>query len=522
MVQFSWLALFSAFTAAVLADNFLTIELKTDSAMRYIVPAQMGTGSHIQTFNFALSMGTPLISVAGTTCSTGCNSAPLYNQAQSSTAQTLSQNGNFSLPGGGTASGQFITEDCTLPSNNGSGWAYPDQPIMVAANSSDVFNSDVSGIFGLQAGTGNAPQFNASVIGALFGRQPARSSFSYGMSLEPPSAGSNSAGQLHWLAADPSSYTGTVTRKNITIASSQVGNEVLSAQNTMTVFELDKWVVSLPGGKTVINAAVQAGLDPYYPGIYFPADQAKLIYDQVSGSSSSTGDKGQSTIWTIPCDTKFSLALTIGDASFSLDQSKLILKNSDGSCTSYLRGWADSGNTQYLFGSSFLSTIYLIFDISNPNSGQPDQVGFANRKSGSSTPVGAIVGGVIGGVALIALIIGGFWWLRIRSRQTQGETFGQGIFSPEPKVEPFVYNPEPEPVQPTHTRVYDLQNGLESQSPAVDHPLLPPPSYEQSHTGTSASGSNVGGPSGDRSSYAAPSSSYSPTTNLFPGRPQKN
>lgn len=152
-------------------------------------------------------------------------------------------------------------------------------PVMVAANSSDVFNSDVSGVFGLQTGSGNAAQYNASVIGALFGRQPARPSFSYGMALEPPSASSDSAGQLHWLAADPSAYTGTVTHKNVsTVAPSQVGGGVLSTQSTMTVFDLDKWVVTLSGsGKTVVNAAVQAGLDPYYPGVYFPADQAKLV-----------------------------------------------------------------------------------------------------------------------------------------------------------------------------------------------------------------------------------------------------
>lgn len=160
-----------------------------------------------------------------------------------------------------------------------------------------------------------------------------------------------------------------------------------------------------------------------------------------------------------------------------------------------------------------MSTIYIIFNIANPAFGQPDQVGFANRKNGSSTPVGAIVGGVIGGVALIALIIGGFFYLRIRSRKPEGDVFGEGMFVSEPKVEPFVYNPEPEPAQSNQAGTYDFQNG---QSPAVNTPLLPPPSYEQSHPSTSVSDSNAG-----RSSmYTSPGST--PTTNLFPGRPQKN
>jgi hypothetical protein len=64
--------------------------------------------------------------------------------------------------------------------------------------------------------------------------------------------------------------------KNTTTATPS-GNGVLSSDTPMTVFELDKWVVSFSSGNTVGSAAVQAGLDPYYPGIYFPADQAKLI-----------------------------------------------------------------------------------------------------------------------------------------------------------------------------------------------------------------------------------------------------
>jgi hypothetical protein len=144
-------------------------------------------------------------------------------------------------------------------------------------------------------------------------------------------------------------------------------------------------------------------------------------------------------------------------------------------------------------------------------------VGFANRKSGSSsTPVGAIVGGVIGGVALIALIIGGFVYLRIRARKPEGDVFGEGMFVSEPKVEPFVYNPETESAQPNNARMYDAPNGLDLQSPAAHTPLLPPPAYEQSHASGSVTGSNAG----ESSMYTSPGPT--PTTNLFPGRPQKN
>lgn len=249
---------------------------------------------------------------------------------------------------------------------------------MVSNSSNNVFNSNVSGIFGLQSGAGNSELLNSSVVGGFFGRNPQKPQFSYGMQLEPPTIGSDNAGQLHWLAPDPSAYTGSVTMLNTTLVASAVGSSQGMSSPT-SAFKLDKWLVTITGGNNVAQADsnLQAALDPYYPSIYFPGDQAKLIRkwcrvllnaqvgllkvtdDSITGSSASTGDNGQSTVWTIPCSTQFSLASTIGGTSFSLNQVQLILKNSDGTCTSYIRGWTDATNQQYLFGSAFMSSLYL-------------------------------------------------------------------------------------------------------------------------------------------------------------------
>jgi len=220
-----------------------------------------------------------------------------------------------------------------------------------------------------------------------------------------------------------------------------------------TVFTLDEWAVSITGSNGVRSAttSLQAALDPYYPAIYFPADQAKLIHESsISGSSATSGDNGQSTVWTIPCGTQFSLSCNIGGTLFSMDQSQLIQKNSDGSCSSYIRGWTDPTTQLYLFGSSFISSIYLIVKVANPSSGVPDQFGFATLavKTSSKEPVGAIVGGTIGGVAVLVIIVVGIYFIIRRSNQQKE------------KMESFGYRP---------------QSGSSYMAKDSDAPSSPPP-----------------------------------------------
>lgn len=50
----------------------------------------------------------------------------------------------------------------------------------------------------------------------------------------------------------------------------------------------------------------------------------------------------------------------------------------------------------------------------------PEATGSSDSDGGSNTPVGAIVGGVIGGVALIALVAFGFWFMRWYKRRALG------------------------------------------------------------------------------------------------------
>ena len=89
------------------------------------------------------------------------------------------------------------------------------------------------------------------------------------------------------------------------------------------------------------------------PPPYLPTDAA------VKGSSSRLANDGQSTVYVVPCDSKFSLSAIIGGQTWQVDQSILVEKESDGTCVSNIQGWTDTNNKQYLFGSAFLSSLYV-------------------------------------------------------------------------------------------------------------------------------------------------------------------
>lgn len=79
----------------------------------------------------------------------------------------------------------------------------------------------------------------------------------------------------------------------------------------------------------------------------------------IEGSSPKQSADGQSTVYTIPCNSKFSLATIIGGKSWQVDQTLLVDKQDDGTCVSNIQGWTDTNDKQYIFGSTFLSSLYV-------------------------------------------------------------------------------------------------------------------------------------------------------------------
>jgi len=385
-------------------------------------------------------------------------------------------------------------------------------PVIVSNQSSSVYGGRVSGLVGLASGrsTGN---FSASIVGGIFSRQPARPSVTYGLALLPPNGkGSDNAGSLHWLGTDPNAYDGEITWRTTTVTSS----------SDVALFAIDGWQFKT-GGTTVTNSNqdLSSTIDPYYVNMFFPSQEAQLIHAAIKGSSSQPANDGQSTIYVVPCNSKVSLSTIIGGQPWQVDQALLVQKQDNGTCMSNIQGWADPNNKQYLFGSAFLSSLYVIIQIGNPNGSQNDQIGFARRSKPPSI-VGPVVGGVVGGVGGIAIIsLAIFFWIRRRDQRKMKDMLDSedrggnvGRFVENKDVQPFPFTAQPTNVPPTSPTalsyasasqpptISGIVEGVPPHSPNVDDPLLPP-SYDQTYA-------------------AGPSGPSQQQPNLFPGHARKN
>ncbi len=68
---------------------------------------------------------------------------------------------------------------------------------------------------------------------------------------------------------------------------------------------------------------------------------------------------GETVAWEVPCDTKIQFTVTVGSQQFTVDQSLLVQKLSDNTCISIIEGFTDSSVTQYIFGQSWISQLYM-------------------------------------------------------------------------------------------------------------------------------------------------------------------
>ncbi|KAF7340166.1 Acid protease [Mycena venus] len=372
----------------------LVIPVSLDENQVYSVMVNMSSNPSPQSFSFALTTSTALTTVAGANCDS-CGGVPSYNPSISSSVQQLPQSQNVSTMNG-VASGTVVRENCGLLQSNGSAWAYPNQTIIVANQSSSFFSPGVSGTIGM----GLTP-FTDSPAANWLARNPAQPVFSYGIALDPPSPSnsSGSGGELHWLQPDESFFEGDVAWKPMLAANASIPSNVSS-----WFVEMDAWSVTGPSEFNISQSGTQllTVLDPFYGNIVFPQGAARSIYDNIPGASKHS-TSAFAHAWKLPCDSKFRLTVTFGTFSTSLDQSTLVVKQADGVCVGVLQEWIDQTATEYLFGSPFIAVLYLIFSYSQSGDGT---MGVAARAAKSNKlTAGAIAGVVLGTIAVVALIV---------------------------------------------------------------------------------------------------------------------
>ena len=261
----------------------------------------------------------------------------------------------------------------------------------ITSQNQPILTNGISGIFGL--GTNRAPAgqssspigFNDSIFGQWFPRNPGHTNFTFGMMLQPPSSSAGSdGGVLHWLKPNSAFFKpDQVSWVNVDSAISATTN------NGSTTTPGQDWTVALNGWTATVGSTrlsntqpVVAVVDPLFPNIYLPADQAKiirkssadrlryalyltllLIDDAINGSAPAPADLATlgsaSQAFRIPCNTQYTFGLVVGSQTFVVNPDSLINQQSDGTCLSGIEGFTDTTQTSYLVGARFISTVYL-------------------------------------------------------------------------------------------------------------------------------------------------------------------
>ncbi|KAI5119798.1 hypothetical protein M0805_006595 [Coniferiporia weirii] len=502
----------------------VNIPLTVNEDKQYVASVNMSSSPDTQRFKFALAANTGYTVVAGTACN-GCDSVPTYNASASTSAQPWPGSENITV-GSASLGGPLIKENCGLQEINGSTWQYPNQTgeihnldglkvlmdfylwllVIVANASSSLFSGVTSGLIGLGTNAnGAAGDFLDTVFGGWLSRNPSQNNFTFGMALDPPLFTSNddegNGGVLHWIVPDSNAYEGTISWNTVnvssTVANAPAGSDDVSGADANSGFtmpesdwtiEMDGWAVSV--SETVVSNSnkAQAIVEPYFSDTYFPSSQANLFYTAIPSAIKTSSPVAGAQAWTIPCDTKLSMALTFSGQLFSVDESQLIEPQSDGTCLGTIKAWPDSSVNNFLLGSSFISAFYLIFVVGNPGSGVPNSIGMANRSQSAtaSKTIGAIVGGTIGGVVFVAILIGTAYWLGRRSRARhvtvvpaspssnigeKGRLYTDNDADAGDEIAQFVHRPFPQSVGDGKTT--PLSPPLTNESVRSSHRLLP-------------------------------------------------
>ncbi|KDQ07161.1 hypothetical protein BOTBODRAFT_180913 [Botryobasidium botryosum FD-172 SS1] len=452
------------------------IPLANDNGL-YYATVRMGGNDSTQVFNLSISSTVGYIVVAGDSCSS-CASTALYNSTQSSTFQPAGNTPiGVDISGGSVATGTTAKETCGLKTDDSQWWTYSNQTIVVASGASG--NSDTSalsqtssGVLGL--GISAVASHSDSFVGQWLSTHRNVSSLSVGLSL---TSGSDSAMDI---GTDPSSFRGNVTTVDLATPGDAQTPSAMGSSDWAV--KMNGWTVSADSSKSVGGANAIAFIEPIVPSVVVPQTAAPTMFSLVGGSKLVRVD-GNSSVWSIPCDTKYSLTFTFGGQNFTITESDLIVRTGTG-CESAIRSWVDPSMASYVLGSAFIRNAYIIFNVSQGGI-QTSSIGFAQPAvRPRSNKVGVVVGSVIGAMAGIVLLLGlGFYLLRRRGARRAASA----SYVPAVATEARYVDTPPGSALPTGNSLYVPQPGdFAAQQEAArlyQHGSLPPsPGPDPTHS----------------------------------------
>ena len=145
--------------------------------------------------------------------------------------------------------------------------------VIVANQSSGFFANGASGFVGLGRSGGDA-----SIVSTVFRTHTAWDNLTIGLALGTQVAGAAAAGVIDLRATDSSYYSGDVKYAPVLPAATDVPANYPADWS----LHLDSWTVDTGGVRTEHTTGGVAIVEPYFPEIRFPQDQALLFCKLVS------------------------------------------------------------------------------------------------------------------------------------------------------------------------------------------------------------------------------------------------
>ncbi|KAK7002213.1 acid protease [Favolaschia claudopus] len=407
----------------------------------YFVEVNIGTPP--QPFKVLLDSGSSDLWVGGSKCS-GCPTGlTLYDPSKSSTA-TNSSSVKAIQYGSGSVQGDLFTETIRM----GNSFSVSKQGFLIGSKVTDnLLTSPVAGLLGLafsglsQTGT---PFWQALMTSNQASSQQMGLWLSRFIDKSNP-AKEESGGAFTFGGVNPSLYSGDIEYRSLT-------------GSALTFWGLDVSAFSMQGQKiSIADSTKYAVFDTGTTAIAGPPDAVKAIWAAVPGSSPLDSTSG---LYQYPCTTTLNPTVSFGGRTWPLTSADMNLGKSSTSnmCIGAIFALPTSGSSgspSWIFGIAFLKNVYTVFRL-NPasvgfaelstlaggtgtpsasNSAHPGSStsGSASQTSdnpppsasspplsseGKKTNVGAIAGGVVGGLGFLVLaVVIAFLFFRHRRRR---------------------------------------------------------------------------------------------------------
>ncbi|KAJ6573117.1 aspartic peptidase domain-containing protein [Mycena vulgaris] len=450
----------------------------------------ISVGTPGQTFKMLVDTGSADLWVAAAACSAGCPSTnPTYDASKSSTATNIATASTAITYGSGAVKGNVLSDIVRLGQ-----YSVPQMELMqVSQVTGGLLIGPISGLMGFGfagiAQTTKLPFWEA----ILASGQAASPEMGFWLSRvqgTPNPAKEEPGGAFTFGGVNASLYSGDVEFLDLA-----------GAQSTWWALHVS--AIAVGGASIPFSSNTLAAFDTGTTLIGGPSAAVKAIWAAVPGSSTLSNG-----LYQFPCSTTLSITVSFGGKTWPINPIDMNLGPVSTGASQCIGGIFDLGSggsdtsPGWVFGIAFLKNVYTVLRNT------PSSIGFAQlstvaggtgtpnpvpSSSGSSTStrtstgggsststdsggststptdgpaakskkkskIGPIIGGVIGGVAIVLLIAGFFLyrWRRNKTRPSEDPSTGSNsaaraplsfvVDDPEKVVEPDI---EPGPSSPT-------------------------------------------------------------------------